>query len=51
MVFDTLEAWKDFQRNWIYLENILSSSDIKKNNARDANDFDIINKNWIKLMK
>ena len=32
LVFDTLELWKDFQRNWVYLENIFASPDIKKNN-------------------
>lgn len=51
LIFDTLEQWKEFQRNWIYLENIFASADIKKNNQKDSFDFEQINKQWIKLMK
>ena len=51
MVFDTLEQWKDFQRNWIYLENIFISPDIKKNNSKDSQEFEQINRWWTKIMK
>jgi dynein heavy chain len=46
-----LEAWKEFQRNWIYLENIFSSPDIKRNNQKDSADFENINRGWVKTMK
>lgn len=51
MIFDTLEQWKEFQRNWIYLENIFASADIKKNNQKDSADFEQINRQWNKTMK
>lgn len=36
MVADTLEAWKEFQRAWLYLDNIFTSGDIRKNCPKDA---------------
>ena len=36
----------------MYLESIFSSGeDIRKHRARDASDFDILDKSWVKLMK
>ena len=26
---DTIEQWKEFQRNWLYLDNILMSKEIR----------------------
>ena len=51
LIFDTLEQWKECQRNWIYLENIFSSGDIKKQRPKDFAEFDTINRNWIKVMR
>jgi len=52
LIFDTLEQWRDCQRNWMYLESIFSSGeDIRKQRPRDAAEFDAIDKSWVKLMK
>ena len=50
-IFDTLEQWKEVQRNWLYLENIFASSDIRKAKAREYSEFEQINKQWLKLMR
>lgn len=36
VVSDSLEAWKEFQRSWLYLDNIFASPDIRKNCLRDS---------------
>ena len=51
LVADTIEAWKEFQRAWLYLDNIFASPDIRRNRARDAQDFENISRNWNKIMK
>jgi dynein heavy chain len=51
LIVDTLEQWRECQRNWLYLENIFSSPDIRRQRPRDHADFEVINKNWNKLMK
>lgn len=35
VVAETIEAWKEFQRAWLYLDNIFASPDIKRNCAKD----------------
>lgn len=35
LYFDTIEQWKEFQRNWLYLDNIFSSPDIKRSIGKD----------------
>ncbi len=47
---ETLEEWIVCQRNWIYLENIFSSSDIKKRLTNEFADFDKIDFSFKKLM-
>ena len=51
LISDTLEQWRECQRNWLYLENIFSSPDIGKQRPKDAADYDAVNKAWTKLMK
>ena len=51
LICDTLEQWRECQRNWLYLENIFSSPDIRRQRAEDHADYDKINKAWTKLMK
>jgi hypothetical protein len=36
LLADTIEAWKEFQRAWLYLDNIFASPDIRRNRVRDA---------------
>ena len=36
VVAETVEAWKEFQRAWLYLDNIFASPDIRKNCGKDA---------------
>ena len=40
LIFETLEQWKECQRNWLYLDNIFASSDIRKQKQKEFNDFD-----------
>ena len=48
---DLFDQWKDCQRNWLYLENIFESEDIRKNTGSDATEFDKVNKKLFDLMK
>ena len=51
-ISDTIEQWKIFQRNWLYLENIfISSKEIKERCSKEWKEFDGINKKWESLMK
>lgn len=52
LVSDTIEQWKIFQRNWLYLENIFASSkEIKEKCNKEWKEFETIDKKWISLMK
>jgi len=51
IVSDTIEAWRECQRNWLYLENIFSSKDIRQQRSKDFQDFDNVNKAWNKIMR
>jgi len=51
LIADCLEQWREAQRGWIYLENIFSSQDIRKQRSRDYQDFEGINRYWAKMMK
>lgn len=51
IVSDTIEAWRECQRNWLYLENIFSSKDIRQQRNKDFQDFDNVNKAWNKIMR
>lgn len=51
IVSETIEQWRECQRNWIYLENIFSSKDIRQQRAKDYQEFESVNRNWNKLMK
>jgi dynein heavy chain, axonemal len=37
-------AWVTLQKDWIYLENIFTSAELRKSLQRDANDFDSVDK-------
>jgi dynein heavy chain len=39
-----VDAWVEMQRQWIYLENIFTSPELRKSLSRDALDFDGVNK-------
>lgn len=43
LIFETLEAWKECQRNWIYLDNIFASNDIRKQKSKEFGEFSYIN--------
>lgn len=52
LVSDTIEQWKLFQRNWLYLENIFASSkEIKDRCSKEWKEFEAIDKKWVSLMK
>lgn len=42
MAQQTIDDWLCCQKNWIYLENIFSSSDIKKKLAAESQQFEIV---------
>jgi dynein heavy chain len=48
---ETLNDWLTCQKNWIYLENIFSSPDIKKRLPTDSNNFEKVNKFILDQMK
>lgn len=36
LVAETIEAWKEFQRAWLYLDNIFASKDIRNSRMKDG---------------
>ena len=50
-IYVFIEHLKEFQRIWIYLDNIFASQDIRKARDQDFKDFEQINKNWGKVMR
>jgi dynein heavy chain, axonemal len=51
LFLDIFDQWKDCQRNWLYLENIFVSEDIKQQTKADYNEFEKVNKRLNELMK
>jgi dynein heavy chain len=43
---DTLDGWIKCQRNWMYLQPIFASEDIKKKMPLEKQKFDSVDKNW-----
>ena len=48
---DTLNMIKTFQRNWIYLDNIFQSNDIRVARPNDYSQFVQVDKWWDRKMK
>jgi dynein heavy chain len=48
---DTLDKWLEFQRNWMYLENIFSSSEIRQQWQVDAKKFVGVDRTFRELMR
>jgi dynein heavy chain len=48
---DTIDDWLICQKNWTYLENIFSSSDIKKRLSKESSQFEKVNKYILDTMK
>jgi len=46
-----VEEWIIFQNNWIYLENIFSSSDLRKQLINEASKFDSVDKFYKQLIQ
>lgn len=51
LFLDIFDQWKDCQRNWLYLENIFVSEDIKQQTKADYLEFEKVNKKLNELMK
>lgn len=52
LIQNTIEEWLETQRQWIYLENIFSSEDIKKDLPNETAKFETVNRFWRdKMMK
>jgi dynein heavy chain len=47
---DIFDKWKECQRNWLYLENIFQSEDIRRETQQDYAEFEKVNRNWVKMM-
>ena len=50
-ISDVIDEWLTFQRQWMYLENIFGSEDIKKQLPMEAKLFETVNKFWRDHMK
>lgn len=48
---EIFDQWKECQRNWLYLENIFLSEDIKQQTKTDYNEFEKVNKRIMDVMK
>jgi len=54
LVSDTIEQWKIFQRQWLYLKNIFGAdgkSEINQKCSKEANDFSAVDKKYQSQMK
>ena len=47
----TLDEWITCQRNWMYLESILTTPDIQRQLPREARLFGQVDKSWRELMR
>ena len=47
---DIFDQWKEWQRNWLYLENIFLSEDIRTQTRNDYQEFEKVNKKVVGLM-
>ena len=47
---DIFDQWKECQRNWLYLENIFQSEDIRAQTRNDYQEFEKVNKSISALM-
>lgn len=51
LISEVIEVWLIVQRKWVYLESIfMGSDDIRMQLPEEAKRFDIIDKNWTKIM-
>lgn len=48
---ESIDDWLTCQKNWTYLENIFSSSDIKKRLSAESSQFEKVNKYILDIMK
>ncbi|KAJ3215607.1 Dynein heavy chain 6, axonemal [Dinochytrium kinnereticum] len=48
---DTLEAWLNCQRNWLYLESIFSAPDIQRQLPDEARMFSQVDRTWKDVMR
>lgn len=45
-----LDNWVFLQKQWMYLENIFASGDIRRQLVSEASKFDLVDKNFKQLM-
>ncbi|GBG66223.1 hypothetical protein CBR_g57826 [Chara braunii] len=51
LIGEVIDAWMQVQRKWMYLESIfVGSDDIRNQLPEEAKRFDVIDKNWKKIM-
>ncbi|KAJ3125644.1 Dynein heavy chain 6, axonemal [Physocladia obscura] len=48
---ETLDAWLNCQRNWLYLESIFSAPDIQRQLPDEARMFAQVDRNWKEIMR
>ena len=48
---ETLDEWVTCQKNWMYLENIFSAPDIKKQLPVESKQFDQVDTSWKEILK
>ncbi|KAG2382014.1 hypothetical protein C9374_005806 [Naegleria lovaniensis] len=50
-VTENIQAWRQVQSQWLYLEPVFASGDIKRQLPHEDKKFSHIDKNWVKIMQ
>jgi len=51
LLWNVVEEWMHCQRNWLYLDSIFSSSDIRSHLKKETADFETVDKQWRQIMR
>ena len=51
MLWQVLDEWIHCQRNWLYLDNIFSSPDIRNHLKKETTDFELLDKSWRQILR
>ena len=51
MLWQVVDEWIHCQRNWLYLDNIFSSPDIRGHLKKETSDFELLDKSWRQILK
>ncbi len=51
MLWQVADEWVHCQRNWLYLDSIFSSNDIRSHLKKETSDFEMVDKTWRPLTR